>query len=460
MGWRIDVRECVCCQNYSKIFHKTIMTGLFDDIENEERQRFSPLAERVRPNQLTEIVGQQHLLGEHGPLAKMISKSRLRSMILWGPPGTGKTSLARVIANTLSAPFQRISAVETGVKELREIIHRAEISASSGDQQIVFIDEIHRFNKSQQDALLHAVESGIILLIGATTENPSFEVNAALLSRCVVFRLQQLNEEDIRALLERAVVADPILSASLITEVDFPAIVRISGGDARTALNVLEGAFLLADADASGNLVLGRDLIEQAAQQRVVAYDKTGEWHYNVVSALIKSMRGSDPDAALLYLAVMIESGEDPTFIARRLIVFASEDIGNANPQALTLAVSTFQAIERIGMPEGRIVLGQCVAYLATSEKSNASYVAIDAALEAVRQGTNLTIPLHLRNAPTQLMKTEGYGGGYQYPHDQPDHFVKADYFPEGTEFCFYRPDQNEPEILERLKKWWPDRHP
>jgi putative ATPase len=300
------------------------MPGLFDDIENEERKKFYPLAERVRPNQLADIVGQQHLLGQHGPLAKMINKSRLRSMILWGPPGTGKTSLARVIANTLSAPFQRISAVETGVKELREIIHKAEISASSGDQQIVFIDEIHRFNKSQQDALLHAVESGIVLLIGATTENPSFEVNAALLSRCVVFRLQKLNEEDIRALLEHAVAADPILSASSITEVDFPAIVRISGGDARTALNILEGAFLLADADTDGNLVLGKDLVEQAAQQRVVAYDKAGEWHYNVTSALIKSMRGSDPDAALLYLAVMIESGEDPTFIARRLIVFAS----------------------------------------------------------------------------------------------------------------------------------------
>ncbi|NQW30628.1 MAG: replication-associated recombination protein A [Ignavibacteria bacterium] len=436
------------------------MAGLFDDIETQEREKFFPLAERIRPKNLGDLVGQQHLVGEHGPLGKMIHKGRLRSMILWGPPGTGKTSLARVIANTLDSPFQRISAVETGVKELREIIHKAEISARTGTQHIVFIDEIHRFNKSQQDALLHAVESGTILLIGATTENPSFEVNAALLSRCVVFRLHSLDDADITTLIQHAVQSDPILSSVSIAEIDIPSIVRISGGDARTALNILEGAFLLSESNPDGGLILGKAEIEQAAQQRVVAYDKAGESHYNVSSALIKSMRGSDPDAALLYLAIMIESGEDPTFIARRLIVFASEDVGNANPTALTLAVSTFQAIERIGMPEGRIVLSQCVTYLATSVKSNASYVAIDAALEAVRQGANLTVPMHMRNAPTQLMKNEGYGSGYQYPHSAEQHFVHTSYFPDGTtNVCFYKPDSHEPHILKRLRSWWPERH-
>ncbi len=438
------------------------MAGLFDEYESQERDKLRPLAERVRPRTVDEVVGQEHLLGDHGPLRTFIERSSIPSMILWGPPGTGKTTLAQAISTSANLNMERVSAVEAGVKELRSIIDRAGRDAVKGARLVLFIDEIHRFNKAQQDALLHAVERGIITLIGATTENPSFEVNSALLSRCQVYRLQSLTDDDIRVIIERALTDDEQLAARNVRIEDWEALLSIAGGDARTALNAVETGAALADVDEDGSRPITREILQTAVQRRIVRYDRAGDAHYDTISAFIKTLRGSDPDAALYYLAIMIDAGEDPIFIARRMIIFASEDVGNADPRALQLAVATFQAVERIGMPEGRIPLAQCATFLASSPKSNAAYMGIDAALARVREGGDTTIPLHLRNAPTRLMKEQGFGAEYKYAHSYPGHFVPGEnYFPEGFEpEKFYDPHGQgaEASIRDRLKAWWPER--
>ena len=388
-----------------------------------------PLAERLRPRTLDDYIGQKHLVGENAVLRKMIEAGRITSFILWGPPGVGKTTLAQIIANRLETPFYTLSAVTSGVKDVRDVIEKAQKGRFFNEASpILFIDEIHRFSKSQQDSLLGAVERGIVTLIGATTENPSFEVIRPLLSRCQLYVLKSLDKDDLLQLLDRAIHTDIMLRERNITLKETAAMIRYSGGDARKLLNILE---LVVEASPEGGVVITDDIVVSRLQQNPLAYDKDGEMHYDIISAFIKSIRGSDPDAALYWLARMIEGGEDPKFIARRLVISASEDIGLANPNALLLANAAFDAVNKIGWPEGRIPLAEATVYLATSEKSNSAYLAIDKAIDLVRRTGNQPVPLHLRNAPTKLMADLGYHDGYLYPHDYPGNFVRQDYLPE-----------------------------
>ncbi|MCF7797142.1 MAG: replication-associated recombination protein A [Candidatus Marinimicrobia bacterium] len=430
----------------------------------EQSSTLPPLAERLRPKSLDEFLGQQHILGPRKLLQQALQSQQLFSMILWGPPGSGKTTLAKILARTTGLVFFEVSAVTAGVKDIREIISRGKANLELGRKTMLFIDEIHRFNKAQQDALLHAAEDGSILLVGATTENPTFEVITPLLSRCRVLKLQPLGEKELSAILDRALTDDLFLSTLKIEflEKSRGFLIEAAGGDARKLLNTLE---------LSVNLVRGKsktvkikpEHIREALQNRAAIYDKTGEYHYDTISAFIKSVRGSDPDAALYWLAVMLEGGEDPLFIARRLIILASEDIGNADPQGLTLATAGFQAVHNIGMPEASLVLAQVTTYLASTTKSNASYLGINAARKAVQENSALPVPLHLRNAPTKLMAAEGYAKGYRYPHDEPGHFSAQDYLPEKLRGAqFYQPSQQglEQRIYQRLSKLWPKRFP
>lgn len=415
----------------------------------------TPLAERLRPRTLDDYIGQKHLVGPGGVVRRMIESGRIASFILWGPPGVGKTTLARIIANTVNVPFYTLSAVNSGVKEVREVIEKCKRDGSSMFTQgrpVLFIDEIHRFSKSQQDSLLGAVESGVVTLIGATTENPSFEVIRPLLSRAQVYTLRSLEGEELQELLDRAIGKDEILRSHGVEVEQTTALFRFGGGDARKLLNILD---LLEQSTPQGEKIVINDrIITDRLQENPAAYDKGGEMHYDIISAFIKSIRGSDPQAAVYWLARMVAGGEDPKFIARRLVILASEDIGLANPNALLLANATFDAINKIGWPEGRIVLSECAVYLANSPKSNSAYLAIDNALEAVRKSGDLPVPLHLRNAPTKLMKEMGYHEGYKYAHDYTENYVKQQYLPDGLEGIeFWHPGNNPQELkmAERL---------
>lgn len=416
-----------------------------------------PLAERVRPKTLSDFISQQHLVGETGALQHQIANELIPSLILWGPPGTGKTTLAHIIANESKRPFYALSAINSGVKDIREVIDKAKQSGGlfTTKNPILFIDEIHRFSKSQQDSLLAAVEKGWVTLIGATTENPSFEVNPALLSRCQVYTLNAFGAEDLESILNRAIKKDDWLQKKKIKLKEKEALFRLSGGDGRKLLNNFE---LLVNHLDSDSITITNDLVTQTLQNKTVLYDKNGEQHYDIISAFIKSIRGSDPNAAVYWLARMIEGGEDVKFIARRMLILSSEDIGNANPTAIVMANNCFQAVSTIGYPESRIILSQCAIYLATSPKSNASYAAIDTALAKVRDSGDLSVPLELRNAPTKLMKELGYGENYQYAHNYEGNFVAAPFLPkeiEGTRF--YEPGNNprENKIREDLKAKW-----
>lgn len=414
----------------------------------------SPLAERMRPSRLDDLIGQEHLTGKGGVIRKAIQSGNIPSMILWGPPGVGKTTIANIIANEVKKPFYTLSAVSSGVKEVREVIEKARTSQRS----ILFIDEIHRFNKSQQDALLGAVEKGIITLIGATTENPSFEVNSALLSRCQVYTLKPLDEDQLISLVEQALKKDDDLSKRNITIRERNALLKISGGDGRKLLNLVE---LIADSQA-GDIEITNDLVMDVAQKHIALYDKSGEQHYDIISAFIKSIRGSDPNAAVYYLARMIEGGEDVKFIARRMLILASEDIGNANPTALIMANNTFQAVNVIGYPEARIILSQCAVYLAASPKSNASYMAIESAIATVHETGDLPVPLSIRNAPTKLMKNLGYGKEYKYAHSYEGNFVSAEFLPDsikGTKFYNPGNNQREEELRKYLRSLWKEKY-
>lgn len=417
----------------------------------------APLPERLRPKTIAEFVGQQHLIGEGKVLRKLVESGNIPSMIFWGPPGVGKTSMARFIAEQVNLPFYQLSAIDSGVKEVRRVIEEATLNGKA----ILFIDEIHRFNKAQQDALLGAVEKGTIILFGATTENPSFEVISALLSRCQVYVLKHLEREDLEKLLQHAITHDEVLREKNIVLEETEALLKYSGGDARKLLNVLE---LVANTISAkeGNNKINNAVVEQVIQQKMAIYDKSGEQHYDIISAFIKSMRGSDPNAALYYLARMSAGGEDPKFIARRMLILASEDIGNANPNALLLATSCFQAVQMIGYPECDLILAQTVVYLATSPKSNASYAAINAAKALVAQTGDLPIPLHIRNAPTKLMKDLNYGKDYKYAHSYDNNFAEQEFLPDrikGTKF--YEPGNNarENEIRASLKKNWKEKY-
>jgi putative ATPase len=408
----------------------------------------------MRPTRLDELVGQEHLTGPGGVIRRAIQSGNIPSMILWGPPGVGKTTIANIIANEVKKPFYTLSAISAGVKEVREVIEKAKHSTRS----ILFIDEIHRFNKSQQDALLGAVEKGIITLIGATTENPSFEVNSALLSRCQVYTLKALGETELIALVQQSFDRDTELNKRNISIKEHQALLNISGGDGRKLLNLVE---LIANSIA-GDIEIMDELVMDVAQKHIAIYDKSGEQHYDIISAFIKSIRGSDPNAAVYYLARMIEGGEDVKFIARRMLILASEDIGNANPTALVIATSTFQAVEVIGYPEARIILSQCAIYLASSAKSNASYMAIENAIGAVNETGDLPVPLSIRNAPTKLMKNLGYGKGYQYAHDYEGNFIPAEFLPDKVKGKkFYDPGNNarEEELRKYLRSLWKEKY-
>ncbi|KAF2519840.1 replication-associated recombination protein A [Flavobacterium salilacus subsp. salilacus] len=421
----------------------------------------APLAERIRPQHLSEYISQQHLVGPQGSLTHQIAKGIIPSLLLWGPPGTGKTTLAQIMAQESKRPFYVLSAINSGVKEVREVIEKAKQSGGlfTAKNPILFIDEIHRFSKSQQDSLLAAVEKGWVTLIGATTENPSFEVIPALLSRCQVYVLNPFSREDLEALLHRAMEKDEILKHKNINLKETEALLRLSGGDGRKLLNIFE---LVINATDGDTIEITNDRVMQLAQKNTVLYDKTGEQHYDIISAFIKSMRGSDPNGAVYWLARMIEGGEDLKFIARRMLILASEDIGNANPTALIMANNAFQAVATIGYPESRIILSQCAVYLATSPKSNASYMAINKAQQMVKQTGDLPIPLHLRNAPTKLMKELGYGEDYKYSHDYANNFAEQEFLPdEISNTKFYDPGNNSRENSTRdfLKNRWKDKY-
>jgi putative ATPase len=419
-----------------------------------------PLAERLRPRTLEDYIGQQHLVGEGAVLRKMIEAGRISSFILWGPPGVGKTTLAQIIANKLETPFYTLSAVTSGVKDVRDVIEKAQkVRFFNEASPILFIDEIHRFSKSQQDSLLGAVEKGIVTLIGATTENPSFEVIRPLLSRCQLYVLKTLEKDDLLTLLDRAIHTDSILKERDIDLKETGAMLRYCGGDARKLLNILE---LVVEAELEGTVVITDEMVENRLQQNPLAYDKDGEMHYDIISAFIKSIRGSDPDAALYWLARMIEGGEDPQFIARRLIISASEDIGLANPNALLLANAAFDAVMKIGWPEGRIPLAEATVYLATSPKSNSAYLGVDAALAKVRETGNQPVPLPIRNAPTQLMRELGYHDGYKYPHDYPGHFTEQQYLPDALvneRFWHGQHNPTEEKLYQRMVNYWGNRY-
>lgn len=419
-----------------------------------------PLAERLRPSSLDEYIGQEHLIGEGAVLRKMIESGKISSFLLWGPPGVGKTTLAKIIANTLNRPFYTLSAINSGVKDVRDVIDKAQRTQFFNQPNpILFIDEIHRFSKSQQDSLLGAVEQGIVTLIGATTENPSFEVISPLLSRCQVYILKSLEKDDLLRIIQLALTKDAYLKTRKVEIAENEALLRFSGGDARKLLNVLE---LVINADEDETTVITNEKVIDRLQNNMAMYDKNGELHYDIISAFIKSMRGSDPDAAVYWLARMIDGGEDIKFIARRMLILAAEDIGLANPNALLLAQSTFDAVHKIGHPEARIILSQCALYLATSPKSNSAYTAIDDALATVKATGDLPVPLHLRNAPTKLMKEIGYGKEYKYAHSYEKNFVEQDFLPkEIKNKRFYTPQNNSTEIkiLERLKNLWGKRY-
>ncbi|MDY4740653.1 MAG: replication-associated recombination protein A [Alloprevotella sp.] len=419
-----------------------------------------PLAERLRPTTLDNYIGQQHLVGEGSVIRQMLASGHVSSFILWGPPGVGKTTLAQIIAHQLETPFYTLSAVNCGVKDVRDVIERAKANTFFGSQSpILFIDEIHRFSKSQQDSLLAAVETGTITLIGATTENPSFEVIRPLLSRCAVYVLKSLDRDDLLTLLHRALHEDVILRDRQIEVREHEALLRYSGGDARKLLGILD--LMVTSAPADAPIIIDNERVTHQLQVTPMAYDKGGEMHYDIISAFIKSIRGSDPQAALYWLARLIEGGEDPKFIARRLIISASEDIGLANPNALLIANAAFDAVQKIGWPEGRIPLAEATVYLATSEKSNSAYMGINTALEYVRATGNLDVPLHLRNAPTQLMEQLGYHDGYIYPHDYPHHFAPQQYLPtEAQGQQFWKPADNaaETRTAQRLYEWWTEK--
>ncbi|MEJ5245463.1 MAG: replication-associated recombination protein A [Bacteroidota bacterium] len=435
------------------------MNELFEQ-QNDQKKSPPPLAERLRPKSIEHFFGQEHIVGNYGSLRKLIENKEIASMIYWGPPGSGKTTLARLISQYYEADFIRISAVESGVKDIRAVIEKAKINQKHGKPTVLFIDEIHRFDKNQQDALLHVVETGLITLIGATTENPSFEVNSALLSRCNVYHLKELDDDSLEKILDRAIYEDEILKQYDFKFADKKLLLKVAGGDARNLLNILE--LIVKSNKSSKTIIVDKQNIELVISKKIPKYDKSGENHYDTISAFIKSLRGSDPDAAIFWLAKMLDAGEDPKLIARRMVVFASEDIGNADPFALTLAISVFDAVNLIGLPECRINLAQGATYLASAPKSNASYIAITKALQLIKSGVNTSVPLHLRNAPTKLMKQEGYSLNYKYPHDFENHFVEENYFPDTDTFqVFYYPTEQGREklIKERLEKLWKKRY-
>ncbi|MDG1394862.1 MAG: replication-associated recombination protein A [Flavobacteriaceae bacterium] len=421
----------------------------------------APLAERLRPKKLTDYISQSHLIGPQGALTQALKQGLIPSMIFWGPPGVGKTTLATIIAQESERPFYTLSAISSGVKDVREIIEKAKKGGGlfTTKNPILFIDEIHRFSKSQQDSLLQAVEKGWVTLIGATTENPSFEVISALLSRCQVYTLKPFNTKDLESLLMRAITTDEALSEKKINLKETEALVRLSGGDARKLLNIFE---LIVNSESANEVTITNDLVLDKVQNNTVLHDKTGDQHYDIISAFIKSIRGSDPNGAVYWLARMLEGGEDVKFIARRLLILASEDIGNANPTALVLANSTFQSVTAIGMPESRIILSQCATYLACSPKSNAAYAAINQAMELVKNTGNLSVPLDIRNAPTKLMKDLGYGESYKYAHNYDLNFVTQEFLPQGIENTqFYKPGNNARENAQQdfLKQRWKDKY-